>query len=80
MKSKEEKNEKQIIRKRSWKQELVEYSDGTSKMNREVNGFTELVLLGLLEYMKSQIIKQLRGRSKPNVIERTVVKNVSEKQ
>ena len=80
MKNNKVKTEKEIIRKRTWTVELVEYSDGTSKMNREVNGFLGFELLGLLEDMKSDIIEQLRGRIKPTVIERTVIKNASEKR
>lgn len=78
MKNKEEK--KEIIRKRTWTVEVIEYSDGTSKMSRVVNGFLGFELLGLLEDMKSDIIEQLRGRIKPTVTERTVIKNTSEKQ
>ena len=80
MKNNKVKTEKEIIRKKTWTVELVEYSDGTSKMNREVNGFSGFELLGLIEDMKSDIIEQLRGRIKPTVIERTVIKNASEKR
>ena len=49
--------------------------NGKSVMNRTNDGFTAVELLGVIELTRVEIIDQMRGMIKPDVIKRTVIKD-----
>ena len=51
----------------------VEKTSEGSKLSRVNNGFNSLELLGLLNFLREDIFKQLRGEIKPDVVKRTVI-------
>ena len=55
----------------------IEY-DG-KKLSRKNDGFHLLELLGLLEKIQLEILQQMAGSIKPEVIKRQVVKSASKK-
>jgi hypothetical protein len=54
--------------------EIIESDKGYS-MNRTVEGFTALELMGVLEFIQLEIIEQMKGAIKPTEINRTVIIN-----
>jgi hypothetical protein len=65
-------NEKKIIKKQKWIVEFILYNDGTTEMKRTNVGFNALDLIGVLELSKDDIINQIKGNVKPDVIKRKV--------
>lgn len=47
-------------------------SDGKNCMTRTNKGFTSIELLGILEFAKLEILKQMAGEIKPDKIKRIV--------
>jgi hypothetical protein len=70
MKSKE----KKLVRKRTWSITIEQFNDGSTTMKRTSDGFLGFELLGLIEQMKQDILKQLSGDIKPDIIERKYIK------
>ena len=64
---------KDIIKKRTWIVEHITYIDGTTELSRTNDGFNPLELMGLLELSKDDIINQIKGAVKPDVIKRKVI-------
>jgi hypothetical protein len=58
--------------KKTYKIEVIEDENGF-KLNREVEGFNPLELLGLLEMTQMDILKQMAGDVKPDKISRVVI-------
>lgn len=52
--------------------EIIETDKGYS-MNRTAEGFTALELMGVLAFVQSEIIEQMKGNIKPDVITRTII-------
>jgi hypothetical protein len=63
---------KEISRK-SWLVEIIKYNDGTAEIHKVNTGFTAYELLGIAEFNRVDIIEQLRGNIKPDIIKREVV-------
>ena len=57
------------------KRYLIEISDKKGKfhMKRECEGFSPFELLGILEHTQLDILKQMAGEIKPDIVKRTVV-------
>jgi len=69
------KKKKTITSKKTYKIELIEYSDNTSTMNRTCDGFNGLELLGLLDIASSDIVAQFSGNSKlPDIVNKKFIK------
>ena len=54
--------------------ELIEFSEH-QKLRRTNHGFNPYELLGLLERIKYEVIQQMKGEIKPEIVERIVVKD-----
>ena len=67
-------NDKQIISKRKWIVEHITYSDGTTAISRTNDGFNAYELMGVLELSKDDIINQIKGNVKPEIIKRKIIK------
>ena len=67
-------NNKQIISKRKWIVEHITYNDGTTAISRTNDGFNAYELMGVLELSKDDIINQIKGNVKPEIIKRKVIK------
>jgi hypothetical protein len=67
--------EPEILSTKKYTIEWVSYKDGSAKSGRKNEGFTSLELLGMLERVQMEILQQMAGQIKPNVTERTVIKN-----
>jgi hypothetical protein len=65
--------EKKIVREKKWITEIIEYEDGTSEMKRTNFGFNATELLGVLEFTREDIYKQIRGDIHPDIVKRTIV-------
>jgi len=53
--------------------ELIENNDGTSILNRRNDGFNGYELLGIMEKIQLDILQQLAGNVKVDVVKREVV-------
>ena len=67
-------NNKKVITKRKWIVEHIMYDDGTTQLSRTNDGFNSFELMGLLELSKDDIINQIKGNVKPDVVKRKVKK------
>ena len=67
-------NDKKVIKKRKWIVEHIMYDDGTTQLSRKNDGFNSFELMGLLELSKDDIINQIKGNVKPDVVKRKVKK------
>ncbi len=52
----------------------VEEGDGRATMNRVNDGFTAIELLGLMQFIKEEILLQMQDKIKPDIVTRTVIK------
>ena len=76
MKSKTKKGEtykKSIIKVRKYSIIITHYSDGTCNMNREVENFSALELLGVLEKTQLDIMEQIGVKIKPDITTRKAI-------
>ena len=67
-------NDKQVISKRKWTIEHITFNDGSTALSRTNDGFNAFELMGLLALSKDDIINQMKGNVKPEVIKRKVIK------
>ena len=67
------KNKKQVISKKVYTIELIEYTDNTSTMNRVNDGFNPIELLGQLEFIQIDIIDKLKELKSPPRVKRKVI-------
>lgn len=65
--------DKQIIATRKWIVEHITYSDGTTAISRTNDGFNSFELMGILELSKDDIINQIKGNVKPEIVKRKVI-------
>jgi hypothetical protein len=68
-------NGKKVITLRKWIVEHIIYNDGTTELKRTNDGFNSFELMGLLELSKDDIINQIKGNVKPDIIKRKVKLN-----
>jgi len=68
-------NGKKVITLRKWIVEHIIYNDGTTELKRTNDGFNALELMGVLELSKDDIINQIKGNVKPDIIKRKVKLN-----
>lgn len=66
-------NKKQIISKKLYTIEFIEYSDKTSAMNRVNDGFNSMELLGQLEFIQIDIMDKLKELKSPTRVKRKVI-------
>jgi hypothetical protein len=67
---------KEVLKRKIYTLEVIEYADGSSTMNRTNDGFTGVELMGRLEIIQFEILEQLKGLIKPPTkVNRKVVKN-----
>lgn len=64
---------KKIIKKQVYTIEVETYSDGTSNMKRTCDGFYFYELLGILDFTRDEILQQIKGKIKPDIVERKVI-------
>lgn len=67
------KNKKQVISKKVYTFEIIEYSDETTTMNRINDGFGLMELLGHLEYIKVDIVNRFNKLQTPTRVKRKVI-------
>lgn len=65
---------KTLLVKKTWTVEMNYFTDGSSDMMRTNDGFSSPELLGLMEFVKQEVLDQLRGGIKPTSVKRRVVK------
>ena len=63
---------KEIVKKRKWIVEHIMYDDGTTQLSRTNDGFNPFELMGILELSKDDIINQIKGDVKPDIVKRKV--------
>lgn len=68
------KSTKKVVKKQVWTIELINYSDGSSVMNRTNDGFTPLEMLGICTGCIHEINDQTKGIISPTIINRKVIK------
>lgn len=68
------KKEQKIVKEKTYSIKLITYADGSGHLIRENDGFSPFELLGYLEHAQLEIMQELAGVLKPDVIERRVVK------
>ena len=66
--------ENKIVKRKIWTFEELEHEDGMCVLNRTCEGFTVNELLGLLYRTQIDIMEQLKGEHRPDVITRTYIK------
>lgn len=64
-----------MTNKKTYTIEMIEHEDGGTQLNRTNDGFDGIELLGLLELSQLEIIEQLKGYIKPDIIKRNIVKD-----
>lgn len=68
-------NKKEKIKESTWLVKHITYNDGTTELCRTNNGFNVFELVGILEISKDDIINQIKGNVKPDIIKRKVKLN-----
>lgn len=74
-KKKSKVEESTIISSKVWTITINTDSDGVQTMKRVNDGFNPMELLGIIDFVKDDIMAQVRGKIKPDVVERTIVKD-----
>lgn len=69
---------KKIIKKRKWIVEHIFYHDATTELKRTNDGFNAFELMGILELSKDDIINQIKGNVKPDIIKRKLIEKNKE--
>ena len=68
-------NELNIVSKAVYTIEYLVYDNGQTTLNRTADGFNAFELLGILDLTKTELIQQINGEIKPDIITRKVVKD-----
>ena len=68
------KKEKTIVSQKTHTFKVIEYSDGSVRMQRENDGFTAIELLGYTAHIQLDIQKRLAEFSEPDIVEKKVIK------
>jgi ArsR family metal-binding transcriptional regulator len=67
---------KEVLNKKVYTIEIIEYVDGSATMNRINDGFKAVELMGQLEVVQFEILEQMKGLIKPPTkVNRKVIKN-----
>lgn len=66
--------EKDIVLSRKWTIELITYNDGSTAMKRSNERLSIVELLGICEYVKLELLDQIKGDIKPDIVERKFIK------
>lgn len=74
-KKKSKVEESTIISSKVWTITINTDSDGVHTMKRVNDGFNPMELLGIIDFVKDDIMAQVRGKIKPDVVERTIIKD-----
>ena len=64
---------KTVTKRKIYTVEVLEFSDGSSKMNRTNNGFNINELMGLSSLISYEMLDTYRGIIKPDIIHRTAI-------
>ena len=64
-----------VLSSKKWSFELQNLSNGIVRLRRINKGFTAYELLGLIKQAESDILKQMSGEIKPDIIERKVIED-----
>jgi hypothetical protein len=67
-------SDRELLKTKTYTITLNEYNDDKTELIRRNDGFNPLELLGLCSLSTQEIIEQLKGDIKPDVIRREVVK------
>jgi hypothetical protein len=70
-----EKKKVKVVRKAVYTIEFLVYSDDTTTINRTAENFSAFELIGILELSKEDIVKQIKGEIKPDIVTRKVIVN-----
>jgi len=65
--------EKKVANILTYKIELTIFEDGTSSLSRTNDGFDVFRLLGILNLSTQEVISQMRGEVKPDIIKRKYI-------
>lgn len=68
-----EKEEKKVKSTKTWTVSWTIYEDGSTSLDRTNDGFTFLELLGVLNISNDDVIQQIKGNVKPDIITRQVI-------
>jgi hypothetical protein len=66
-----------MTNKKTYTIEMIEHEDGGTQLIRTNDGFDAFELLGLLELAQLEIIEQIKGNIKPDIIKRNIVEDKS---
>ena len=66
-------NEKEVVRKQTYFVRLTTLEDGSTELFRECDGFNAYELLGVLDLTAKDIVQQIKGVIKPDVVKRNVI-------
>ena len=64
---------KTVLKRKLWKVECIDFSDGTSQMNRTNDGFNILELKGLVALLDAELHDQFKSLIKPDIIKRETI-------
>ncbi len=73
------KNDKKVLYEKTYTLSVIRYADEIH-LKRENNGFTPMELMGYLEMIQLEILQQISGELKPDIVERTFVKPTKTKK
>ena len=65
--------DKKVLYEKTYTLSVIRYADEIH-LKRENNGFTPMELMGYLEMIQLEILQQVSGELKPDIVERTFVK------
>lgn len=71
----EENKEKKIKSVKTWTITYIEYEDNTTYLGRINDGFSSLEILGIITLSIDDIMQQIKGIIKPDIISRTIIKD-----
>lgn len=64
---------KELILTQSYSIKVYRYTDGSTSMSRQNDGFNPLELLGVLDFTQMEIKDQIKGKITPDYVKREVV-------
>ncbi len=66
---------KNVIKTKIWTIKVEIHDDGTETMTRTNDGFTSIELLGLVDFIREEVMLQIKGLLFPTKIKREIVVN-----
>ena len=64
-----------VVSSKKWTIELQQLDNDLVRLKRINRGFTAYELLGIISHTKDDILKQMSGEIKPDIIERKLIEN-----